>query len=172
MRDVYEQAVGKMLKIFPLADEILALVPAADPRQKGKFTATQIRKLAKRLLPGMCSDQLDGVYTEWNCFLLEEDEAHREIDLVAYWNLPTYPNLCVLMRTVMCIPHSNAQCERVFSMLKKIHTDHRSDLCKDSINALMAIKMNTDTCCYDADLTAPVLKKLKSAARSYNDKHS
>ena len=52
------------------------------------------------------------------------------------------------------------------------YTDHRSDPCKDSVKALMAVKMNTDTCCYDTSVNAPLLRKLKSAARTYNQMHA
>ena len=39
-----------MLKIFPLGDEVLSLLPAADPSKKKQFTASQITALASNIL--------------------------------------------------------------------------------------------------------------------------
>ena len=56
-------------------------------------------------------------------------------------------------------------------MLKKVVTDQRSDLSQDSINSLLAVKVNYDGCCTDAKFSN-LLKSLKKAARVYYLKHS
>ena len=55
---------------------------------------------------------------------------------------------------------------------KKIYTEQRSELCSDTINSLLSIKMNIDTCCYNTELSPPLLRKLKRAAMEYNEQHS
>lgn len=162
-----------MLKIFPLSDDILQLVPAADPSKKELFSPVQIRKLAERLM-STDSDYLDSVHTEWVEYQLEDSSTPTlTTNLAKYWHTAeiNFPNLSRLMQTVLCIPHSNAQSERVFSMLKKVYTDQRSDLCKDSINSLLRIKMNSTTCCHQTELDSSLLKRLKKSAYSYNEQH-
>ena len=57
-----------------------------------------------------------------------------------------------LMAGLLTIPTSNADAERGFSILRKIHTDQRSNLSQSTIIALMSINFNADSCCYDAEI--------------------
>lgn len=175
-RDFYERGVSKMLKIFPLSDKVLQMVPAAHPKNKDKFTPNQMRGLAEKLMyKPTDSESLDSIQTEWAHYQLETDDG-QQLDnnqIAKYWNDSTvnYPCLSNLMRALLTMPHSNAQSERVFSMLKKIYSDQRAGLCKDSINALLCIKMNCSTCCKDTKFSPELLRKLKKAAVSYNTQH-
>ena len=115
--------------------------------------------------------------TEWNRFALSDlqvGDDECQLDIAKFWSSQrsSYPALSKLMCTVVCVPHSNASSERVFSMLKKIYTEQRSELCSDTINSLLSIKMNIDTCCYNTELSPPLLRKLKRAAMEYNEQHS
>lgn len=172
VRRFYEQGVSKMISIFPLSDELLQLCPAANPANKTSFSFAQIRMLAEKLLQAD-SQMLDQLYEEWLAFQLE-DEVVECSNIPAFWKTASksYPTLSIVMQAVICIPHSNATSERVFSMLKKIYTEQRSELCNESITNLLAVKMNTDTCCHDASLEKPLLRKLKQAAMQYNTAHS
>ena len=76
---------------------------------------------------------------------------------------PRFPWLCKLMKGLMSIPASNADAERGFSMLRKIHTDQRSNLSQSTIIALMSIKLNCEDCCIDAELPDDLLKDCKKA---------
>ena len=51
-----------------------------------------------------------------------------------------FKHLHKLMAGLLSIPVSNADSERGFSMLRKVHTDQRS---KSTLVALMAMKFNT-----------------------------
>ena len=50
--------------------------------------------------------------------------------------------LCKLMFGLLTIPGSNADSERGFSMLRKIHTDQRANLDQSTIISLMTMKFN------------------------------
>ena len=52
--------------------------------------------------------------------------------------------LCCVMMPLLCLPNSNADSKRVFSMVKKIQTDCRSDLRQDTICGLLTCKLNND----------------------------
>ena len=159
-----------MLKIFPLGDEVLGLLPAADSSKKKQFTASQITALASKIL-SPSSEMSDNIYSEWNRYRLRNETCSESEALPSFWKTmgENYPYLSVLMQAVLCVPHSNAASERVFSMLKKIYTEQRSELCSDSINSLLSIKLNIDTCCYNTELSGELLKKLKKAAMLYNE---
>ena len=62
---------------------------------------------------------------------------------------PRFNLLHKLMSGLMSIPVSNTDSERGFSILRKIHTDQRSNIDQSTIVALMTIKFNIDKCCLD-----------------------
>ena len=61
-----------------------------------------------------------------------------------------FPSLVKLMVGLLLIPSSNADSERGFSMLRKIHTDQRPTLKQSTIISLMSIKFNAEECCHDS----------------------
>ena len=61
------------------------------------------------------------------------------------------PLLSKLMAGLLSILVSNADSERGFSMLKKIHTDQRPSLNQDTLIALMTVKFNCSYfSCYES----------------------
>ena len=75
--------------------------------------------------------------------------------------------LSKLAITLLVLPNSNADCERAFSIVKKIHTDFRSEL--NSLCALLTCKFNHIVeSCYEYKPSEVVLKASKSAANDYN----
>ena len=84
---------------------------------------------------------------------------------------PRFDLLVRVALTVLCIPHSNAEEERVFSMIGKNKRAERSSLqVKGTLSSIMTVKLaelNAKT------FTPPasVLKAAKSAIYEYNKKH-
>ena len=85
---------------------------------------------------------------------------------------PRFNLLHKLISGLMTISVSNADSEQGFSMLRKIHTDQRSNLEHSSIVALMAMKFNLDDCCWDIKLSPELLHECKTATKSYVAPHS
>lgn len=133
-----------------------------------------VADLGKQLgLLDSCSkaDQLSLEYTD---FLVAPCDVTKSEDVLSFWSdaESTYPLLVELVRLMMTFPHSNAASERMFSMLKKIHTDFRDNLCLDTIRALLAYKVNSYGCCINQKYDDERLKQLKRAAMTYNDRHT
>ena len=78
-----------------------------------------------------------------------------------------FGTLCKLMFSLPAIPCSNADAERGFSILRKIHTDQRSSLSHATIVSLTSIKFNNDNCCFDSKLSQERITKCKIAASQY-----
>lgn len=76
---------------------------------------------------------------------------------------PRFPTLCRLMAGLLSIPCSNADSERGFSILRKIHTDQRANLDHSTIVSLMSFKINTYSCCFNTKLPEELLSKSKKA---------
>ncbi len=83
-----------------------------------------------------------------------------------------FPLLFRLMAGLLSIPCSNAHSERGFSILRKIHTDQRPTLKQLTINSLMAIKFNSDECCYDSSFNQALLTACKKATALSNSDSS
>jgi hypothetical protein len=65
------------------------------------------------------------------------------------------------------IPVSNADPERIVSMLKKIQTNMRSDLNNDTICCLICAKQNQDKACFEFNPSDSVLRAAKKAVLTY-----
>ena len=57
---------------------------------------------------------------------------------------PIFSNLAALMKSLLCISHSNASSERTFSMVLKIITESRTSLHNDTACALLSCKLKCD----------------------------
>ena len=78
---------------------------------------------------------------------------------------PRSSKLHQLMAGLLTIPCSNADAERGFSVLRKVHTDQ--SLSQSTIITLMSIKMNNSDCCIDTELSDDLLTKCKNDLNSY-----
>ena len=61
------------------------------------------------------------------------------------------------------LPNSNADSERAFSVVKKIHTEFRSELANDTLCSLLCCKFNQNNECYDYEPHKDVLKSAKKS---------
>ena len=67
------------------------------------------------------------------------------------------------MKPIIPLPVSNADSEREFSILRKLHTDQRPRLKQDTIIALMTITFNPDASCFDSIFSDELLTHCKKA---------
>ena len=82
---------------------------------------------------------------------------------------PRYLNLSKLALACVVLPNSNADSERIFSMLKKIQTEHRSELANDTTCSLICAKQNQNMECCECCPDSEVLKNAKTACIDYNN---
>lgn len=76
-----------------------------------------------------------------------------------------FSDLAALALTVLTLPHSNADVERIFSHMNIVKSKLRNRLCIKSLNAILTIKYGlrrNEKCCYDYKLPKEVLKKIGS----------
>lgn len=80
-----------------------------------------------------------------------------------------YQHLSELVLQLLSIPTSNADCERVFSLVRRIKTDSRSSLLPETISSLIGIHFNSPfQCCEQTDYSASCLEQAKSCTREMN----
>jgi hypothetical protein len=77
-----------------------------------------------------------------------------------------YKDLSQVMLTILSIPHSNAESERIFSLVRKNQTVFRPNLAVPMLESLLVVKnnMNNEQCeCFRRKFSKEFLKKAKSA---------
>lgn len=74
-----------------------------------------------------------------------------------------YSDICELALTVLSLPHSNADVERLFSNMNIVKTKQRNRMNNETLTAVLAVKyglQKAGKCCYNYTLPADVLKKI------------
>ena len=81
-----------------------------------------------------------------------------------------FPQLKTVMYALLSLSHSNADCERVFSQVRKIHTEFRKSIAPHTLTALKECKIHIDGCCdFKPDQTH--LSLARKATSEYNADH-
>ena len=84
-----------------------------------------------------------------------------------------YNRLCQVAKLIMVIPHSNAQEEHVFSMVRKNKTSFRPSLDpRGTLSSILTVKLATTGDAHSYEPSKEVLRKAKSATWEYNKQHS
>ena len=83
------------------------------------------------------------------------------------------PRLSTIAKLVLVLPHSNADAERVFSMVGLNKTKTRNTLALDgTLSSIMTVKMaDIEPQCFKWEPPVSVIKASKSATNTYNTQH-
>ena len=184
VRRFYEKTVAKIIVKFPFKDQTLADLKVLDPRRRMEVTAASIIRLCNRFNK-RTPEELDDVLSELNDYRVVPENQLPPVNcdeagaLEHFWFLIScilkpgdssqkrFINLSQLCKILLVLPHSNADPERLFSMVQKIETDQRGSLKPSTVQDLISVKMNTDRVCYDVNseglFTSDFLKSAKSA---------
>ena len=169
VRNFYVASIKKMLQKFPFSDSLLKDLGVLQPEKTASYSVDTVLGLAKRFpqLGLVDPESLDQLKEEFTDFKLSPEDLpptslYKAADLTMkprvgrFWsevsNIKTFDGrnrfsmLCHLIFGLLSIPCSNADSERGFSTLRKIHTDQRSNLDQSIIIALMSMKFNCDDC--------------------------
>ena len=84
----------------------------------------------------------------------------------------TFSRLAKVAKLVLTIPHSNADEERVFSLVRQNKTDFRNSLALDgTLASILTVKMSCEEPCYKFEPTSGIIKRSKKVTWEYNKKH-
>ena len=80
-----------------------------------------------------------------NYQLMAENLNNKEFKLLTWWknNAPNFPLMAKMARSVLCIPASSAESERVFSAASNTISEKRSHVLPDNLNDLLLLKSNS-----------------------------
>ena len=114
----------------------------------------------------------------------DDEVVHHRIDILS-WHLAhlkvpetsqnRFKHLPRVAEVILVIPHSNAEQERLFSIVRKNKTDGRSSLKLDgTLSSILAMKLQypeTSTPCHKWNPGDELLNEAKKATMTYNRKH-
>ncbi|XP_047206297.1 uncharacterized protein LOC124858342 [Girardinichthys multiradiatus] len=170
VRRFYEAVLQKMFS-FPLDHPLLKDMKVLDPAARLDITPGTVARLGA-LFPQLIlsEDRLREELIDYQVtdskHLPQEDKTDR------FWGLVgkdvRFSELPRLMKALLCIPHSNASSERVFSMVRKIVTENRMSLDNSTVCALLSCKINHSGPGHKYTPSKRVLKDAKSATNLYN----
>ena len=85
---------------------------------------------------------------------------------------PRFQLLAEVAQLVLTLPHSNADEETVFSLIRQNKTDARSSLSLDcTLSSLIPVKMATPEPCHRFEPPASLIARLKKVTAEYNAQH-
>ena len=133
-------------------------------------------RLAKRFSTAVPPESYDVLEEEVLDYKLSPPSDFPDIDkegkedhkLCFYWQSVSemktlcgttrFPNLSKLFKCLLALPVSNAETERIFSIIRKIVTDYHSQMDQSSLCALISCKVNNEIVCFQLDTPTSLLK--------------
>ncbi|CAB3996170.1 PREDICTED: uncharacterized protein LOC106702191 [Paramuricea clavata] len=201
VRQFYIAAAKYMLKNLPLGDETLKNAQFVNWEKRVSGSFEQVAYFAQRYqhIFNFNARQHEILYDEFIDYQmmndtdlpkqvkeaatlrLDEDDEIDSLRMDVIWgylgNLkvsgyPRFQHLSKVAQLVLVLPHSNAEEERAFSLVRKNKTCFRGNLdINRTLSAIMTIKMNSTAPCFEYKPTDEVVKNSKKVAWQFNKSH-
>ena len=146
--DFLFEGASQIYKRFSFESEHLESLKALNPKE---VFAQEIPSLVSLLqVHSHIATDIQAIDTEWR--LLSNSlgtlvNINSTMKPVEFWskvgkaelmdNTPVFPNLSHFMITLLCLPHSSASVERIFSAINRMKTKSRSRLSTQSLIGLL-----------------------------------
>ena len=167
-----------LLKNLPLDEPFIkhAAVADIDRRDDAQFSSLLhfIEHFPIILPDGVTTDMLDAEFRKYKYADLPTFPKKTPMDfqwksllkLTDDCNAVLLPNLPKVMVRLLSIPHSNASCERIFSIVRKNRTDFRASMSTEVLQSILILKQAGGVC-YDQKPTPAVIKACKAATQAH-----
>ena len=175
----YEKFVTKLLKVFNFKSQTLNSLSFLDPARSQHESPSAFDKVEDNV---SISFDKSAVKLEYREFSLDGEvtnliEVHQ--DAVQFWlhirNMTSpmgslkYLALATLALNLLAIPASNADSERVFSLVRRIKTEFRSSLATETVSSLITCHFNNmSQCCENVKFSEALLCKAKKCTWQRN----
>ena len=170
-----------MIAKFPFTDLTVSDLSILNPCHRFQVTATSLTRLLKRFNNNSTCD-IDAVLMEFREYksLPESQLPVCNDSLEQFWTsmgeipLPAgeatakrFGNLAKFCKTLLVLPHTIADPERLFSIIGKVDTSQHSNLHASTVCDILRVKINTDLECYKSKelFTPNLLCQAKTATK-------
>jgi len=148
-------------------------------------TPTEVTKLSEEFIKYQLLHQEDIPTSVWEEALVvtAEDEVDRHYRMDVIWHYIAsmrcadgnlkFGRLSKIAKLVLCIAHSNAGEERVFSMIRKNKTPFRPNLALDkTLPSLLTVKLATEEPCHKYSPPPSIVERAGKVTWEYNKQHT
>ena len=175
----YVSFIKKLLKVHNFSSPLWHLFSFLDPPQSRQITDSIFEDIEQ--VVSIAFDKAQ-VKVEAREFIVDPDiNTAAEQDAVRFWlhvksmesplGERKYYHLSNLALNLLSIPASNADSERVFSLVRRIKSDFRASLSTDTLSALIGCHLNkTSECCERRKFDVTLINKAKVCTRELNKK--
>ena len=137
VRKFYASACADIISKLPVNNELLAHICVLNPKKRSKFNFSSVLAL-KKAFPALFKD-IDEDRLQREFLKFQNDPLSPEIleasridkawalisDITDCEDQPKYPLLSGAALGLLVVPHSNASCERIFSLVRTCKTEQR-----------------------------------------------
>ena len=178
-RKYYVAACEYMKKSYPFKDDVLVNAEIIDVAKRTNIKLSQwmfyVKKFPQCLSPQE-KEQVEDEFCHFQADRFSEEILQPDVRIDQVWHSiskltspatgkPKYTSLYKIARLLLVMYHSNADCERIFSLVNKNKTEFRACLSTRMLGNLMTRRMEllaSDTPCYMMNHSSQLLKKAKS----------
>jgi len=149
--------VTSALKHLPFDDQVIRDVACLDPAERLTSTTGMIRRLIARFSNFIPSGKGEQIEEEFALFQtmkdLPPDILMNSTPVDVFWGKigrmesstgKPFGLLSDFVKCLLCIPHGNADSERMFLSINLIVTDRRNQLDTSTVEACLNIKLNSN----------------------------
>jgi len=152
VKSFYKVAVKYLKDKLPFADKVLHHATVADPNQQESSSFASVKFFLDRwpclLPPGSTVSDVQFEFSQYQCTDISgcvekdvgADVIWGRINKLSEDGEDLFKVLPRVMASILCIPHSSAHCERIFSVVRKNQTEFRSRLGHETLQALVVAK--------------------------------
>ncbi|KAL3175759.1 hypothetical protein MRX96_000946 [Rhipicephalus microplus] len=170
--EFFIEAARQIYLRFPLKSHQLKNLRVLDPKVVMGKTIPSIAPLAVSFPLIVRENEVNELDREWRLLRNMDLSEHAGLTASQFWHAVSqmrkgdgsqeFPLLSAFMKNILCLPHSSAAVERVFSQVNLLKTKQRNRLSTDALCGLLHAKRTlTDSSCYTFQITPSHLKRMK-----------
>lgn len=176
VKNYYIAAIRYMLKRFPFNDSLLLQAEVADPKLRLHKDFTSVRYFTERfpvLVKKADMDKLEGQFLNYQVDDCSGAPSDRVDVFWCHMSKQTNENgqlqfdlLAGVMLAILTIFHSNADSERIFSVVTKNKNKFRPNLSTAVLSSIITHKMclhSSGNVCHNTNISKDILIKAKQA---------
>ena len=173
----YIEAALQIQQRFPINDDTLKSLIVLNPDIINSTSANEITTLATKFPNIIPHSELGQLDDEWRQLQFMDtsdlpDFTGKRKDVATFWGSVSrivdtsdnkrYPILSKLMKSMLSLPHSNADVERIFSQVVLVKTKHRNKLKTGTLDAILTAKECIPSSCVQLQPTSSMYRRMNS----------
>lgn len=178
VRKFYLTSIEYIKKNLPLDDELVKNAAVADVSLRKKMSYSSVEFISEKFPHVLSEEEKAKLDIEFSMYQFENfddcDLKNDSADVMWYKisqmsdinGAKKFIALPKLILSLLLVPHSNANSERVFSLVRKNQTDFRPTLGTETLTSLLVEKQknfNMKTKCYEQKFSNELIKAAKKS---------